>query len=242
VAGFAARYPAVAHTFVPALQDDVTLDDEAGHHLSRVRRLRAGEVITAADGRGHWRPYVVAQAERGDLDLHAQDDVVDEPWLAPRLVVAFALTKGAKPDLVVQKLTELGVDGVTVLAARRSIPRWSEERTGAAMTRLRRIAREAATQCRRARLPEVDGVRPVTNLHDRQGLVVADPEGGDLAALPAPDGGEWVLVVGPEGGFEADESAGLPGVRLRLAPHVLRAETAAVAGAAVLTTRRVQVP
>ena len=45
---FAARYPATAHTFVGALDDDVTIDDEAGHHLSRVRRLRGGEAVTAA--------------------------------------------------------------------------------------------------------------------------------------------------------------------------------------------------
>jgi len=242
VAGFAARHSAVAHTFVSVLDDDLTLDDEAGHHLSRVRRIRAGDVITAADGRGHWRPYVVARVERGTVGLRAQDAPVEEPRLEPRLVVAFALTKGAKPDLVVQKLTELGVDGVTVLAARRSVPRWSDERAAAAVARLRKIAHEAAAQCRRARVPEVDGLRPVTDLRGRPGLVLADREGDDPAALRAPSGGEWVLVVGPEGGFDRAEAAVLEGRRLRLAPHVLRAETAAIAGGAVLATKRTQAP
>jgi 16S rRNA (uracil1498-N3)-methyltransferase len=59
--------------------------------------------------------------------------------------------------------------------------------------------------------------------------------------LPAPPGGEWVLVVGPEGGFDSEEAAALEGRRLGLAPHVLRAETAAIAGAAVLATKRTQV-
>jgi len=242
VAQFAARYPAVAHTFAPALDDDVTLDDEAGHHLGRVQRVRPGEVITVADGRGHWRAYEVARVARGAVQVRARDRMAVEPSLEPRLVVAFALTKGAKPDLVVQKLTELGVDGITVLAARRSVPRWSDERAGAALARLRRIAREAAAQCRRCRVPEVDGVRAVTELQGRSGLVVADPDGDDVAALPVPAGGEWVLVVGPEGGFEGDEAAALDGDRLCLAPHVLRAETAAIAGAAVLTTRRAHPP
>ena len=242
MAGFAARYPAVAHLFVAALDDDVSLDDEAGHHLGRVRRVRAGDVVTAADGRGHWRPYAVARVERGVVDLHAQDAPVEEPRLEPRLVVAFALTKGAKPDVVVQKLTELGVDGVTVLVTRRSIPRWSDERAGAAVARLRRIASEAAAQCRRARVPSVDGVRPVADLAGRPGLVVADPEGDDPAVLPVPADGEWVLAVGPEGGFDPGEVAALDGRRLRLAPHVLRAETAAIAGASVLATKRTQAP
>ena len=240
MAGFASRYPAVAHTFVAALDDDLTLDADAGHHLGRVRRVRAGELITAADGGGRWRPYEVARVQRGAVALRACDAPVDEPRLVPRLVVAFALTKGAKPDLVVQKLTEIGVDGVTLLAARRSVPRWGDERAVAAVARLRRIAHEAAAQSRRARVPEVDGLLPLTDLRGRPGLVVADPEGRDVAGVPPPAGGEWVLVVGPEGGFDPDEVEALEGTRLGLAPHLLRAETAAIAGAAVLVTRRTQ--
>jgi 16S rRNA (uracil1498-N3)-methyltransferase len=239
---FAARHPAAAHTFVPALDDDITLDDEAGHHLSRVRRLRAGETVTAADGTGCWRPYAVARISPGAVDLHAQGAGVVEPQLEPRLVVAFALTKAAKPDLAVQKLTELGVDGITLLSTRRSIPRWGTDRAGAALHRLRRVAREAAVQCRRSRLPDVDGVLPVAELRGQPGIVVADPAGVDVARLPPPPDGAWLLVVGPEGGFEDDEldALGPPAssARLRLGPHVLRAETAAIAGAAVLTTRR----
>jgi len=90
----------------------------------------------------------------------------------------------------------------------------------------------------------------VTELRGRDGLVVADPEGEEPARLPAPPGGEWVLVVGPEGGFDPDEAAALLSAarggeapaRLRLGPHVLRAETAAIAGAAVLATRRTPRP
>jgi 16S rRNA (uracil1498-N3)-methyltransferase len=246
VTRFAALYPATAHTFLPALDDDVTLDDDAGHHLSRVRRVRAGETLTAADGDGRWRPYAVVGVRPGVIELHAQGAPVAEPQLEPRLVVAFALTKGTKPDLAVQKLTELGVDGVTLLSSRRSVPRWSGSRADAALTRLRRIAREAAAQCRRARVPEIEGVLPVAELHGHPGLVVADPAGEEVARVPAPPGGEWVLVVGPEGGFDPDEAAALRSpaehregpARLRLGPHVLRAETAAIAGAAVLATRR----
>ena len=146
---FAARYPATAHTFLHALDDDVTIDDAAGHHLSRVRRLRGGEALTVADGEGLWRPYTVVGVRPGAVDLHAQGAPVVEPRLDPRLVVALALTKGAKPDLAVQKLTELGVDGVMLLSTRRSVPRWDETREEAAVARLRRVAREAAAQCRR---------------------------------------------------------------------------------------------
>jgi 16S rRNA (uracil1498-N3)-methyltransferase len=248
VTRFAALYPATAHTFVPALDDDVTLADEAGHHLSRVRRVRAGEALTVSDGNGRWRPYAVEGVRPGAVDLHALGAPVLEPQLEPRLVVAFGLTKGTKPDLAVQKLTELGVDGVTLLSTRRSVPRWSGSRADAAVARLRRIAREAAAQCRRARVPEIEGVLPLAELRGHTGLVVADPTGEEVARVPAPPGGEWVLVVGPEGGLDPDEAAALTSpaehregpARLRLGPHVLRAETAAIAGAAVLATRRAE--
>jgi 16S rRNA (uracil1498-N3)-methyltransferase len=248
VTRFAALYPATAHTFVPALDDEVTLADEAGHHLSRVRRVRAGETLTVSDGNGRWRPYAVEGVRPGAVDLHAQGVPVLEPQLEPRLVVAFGLTKGTKPDLAVQKLTELGVDGVTLLSTRRSVPRWSGSRADAAVARLRRIAREAAAQCRRARVPQIEGILPLAELRGHTGLVVADPTGEEVARVPAPPGGEWVLVVGAEGGLDPDEAAELTSpaehregpARLRLGPHVLRAETAAIAGAAVLATRRAE--
>ena len=93
-------------------------------------------------------------------------------------------------------------------------------------------------------------MRPVTELRGRAGLVVADPAGEEPALLPVPPGDEWTLVVGPEGGFDPDEvgalgsaaSGGETPARLRLGPHVLRAETAAIAGAAVLTARRAPKP
>jgi 16S rRNA (uracil1498-N3)-methyltransferase len=243
VAPFAAGTAAAAHAFAPALDDDVTLGGASGHHLSRVRRLRGGELVTIADGHGTWRPYTVTATRPGAVDLHASGEPVVEPRLEPALVVAFALTKAGKPDLTVQKLTEIGVDRVVPLQSSRSIPQWGTDRAGGAVDRLRRIAVEAAAQSRRARLPEIEAPRPLGDLRGRPGLVVADPAGDDVGAVPPPPAGEWTLVVGPEGGLDPAEQDALDGAaRLRIAPHVLRAETAAIAGAAVLTTRRTVPP
>ena len=162
-----------------------------------------------------------------------------EPEWSPGLEVAFALTKGTKPETVVQQLTELGVDRIRPVRARRSVVRWDAVRAEAAVARLRRVAREAAMQCRRARVPVVDAPVDLSALAGRPGLVVGDPEGGSPTAVPAPAGGGWLLVVGPEGGLEADEIEQLgPLERVAVGPHVLRAETAAVAVAAALTVRR----
>lgn len=230
---------AVAHTYVDRLDDRCVLEGDDAHHLGRVRRLRTGETVTAADGHGRWRRYEVAGATGSRLELCATSVVVHEPRLTPGLTVACALTKGDGPEVVVQKLTELGVDTVLLVRAARSVVRWDGDRVAAALERLRRIARGAGAQSRRARLPVVDGVVTVQELAARPGLVLADPLGEPAHLLPEPAGGAWVIAVGPEGGFDDEEREVLAGApRLAVGPHVLRAGTAAVAAAAAVAGRR----
>src|SRR5688500_14193481 len=238
-----ADVPASAHVFVePAagLGDTLELGGEDGHHLARVLRLRVGEPVTVADGSGRWRAYRVttvggsgAAGAAVRLDATADPDL--EPRRTPRLAVAFALTKGDKPELVVQKLTELGVDRIVPVVADRSIARPDPARAKSALERWERIAREAARQCRRATLPVIEPLGPLTALAGHPGLVVAERGGGPAETLASPPGGEILVVVGPEGGLTPAETDGLsPWRRLGLGPHILRAETAAVAAATAL--------
>jgi 16S rRNA (uracil1498-N3)-methyltransferase len=251
---FAAAFPAAAHVLVDTspdvgLPDALRVDGSDGHHLVRVRRLHVGEAVTAADGRGRWRPYLVSSTDNRALTLTATGPARNEPVPAPRLAVAFALTKGVKPETVVRQLTELGVDEILPVVAARSIVRPRAERAGATTERLERVAREAVMQSRRARLPRIAAVGPLAELAGHPGLVIA--ERGDLPSTDPtdPGAGGWLLVVGPEGGLapedlrllegaarEGDPAVPLP--RLAVGPHVLRAETAAVAAAAVLSARR----
>ena len=90
-------------------------------------------------------------------------------------------------------------------------------------------------QCRRSRLPVVEAVVDLADVAVRPGLLVADRTGAAPGDLPAPGPTGWLVLVGPEGGFSESEAATLTGrPRLAVGPHVLRAETAAVAAAAVL--------
>jgi 16S rRNA (uracil1498-N3)-methyltransferase len=240
--GFASRADAVAHVFAGSLADEAVIDGPDGHHLERVRRLRVGERVTLSDGAGAWRAYRVATAGRGRLDLAAEGAIHREPRLHPALAVAFGIGKGAKPEQVVAGLTELGVDRIVPFVAARSVVRWRGERAATAVARLRRVAREAAMQCRRSWVPEVGDPVDLSGLHTAGVVVVGDPRGVPAAAVPDPVGGEWLAVVGAEGGLDAAEQAELlvrPGaVRLAVGPHVLRTETAALAVAAVLAGRR----
>jgi 16S rRNA (uracil1498-N3)-methyltransferase len=219
-----ARVGAAAHAFVTDL-DAPALVPEDRHHLERVLRLRRGEVLTVSDGAGGWRPCTFG------VELEPAGEVERDPPPVPPVTIAFALLKGDRPELVVQKLTELGVDRIVPMVTARCVVRWDGERSGHHADRLRRVAREAAMQCRRSWLPTVEAVRPFAVVAGVAGAVLAD-DGGGPVDLHRP-----VVLVGPEGGWAPEEAAcGRP--TMGLGPHVLRSETAAIAAGALMVAKR----
>ena len=224
---------AAAHVFV-ADPEHPELSPEDRHHLLKVLRLRAGEIVTVSDGAGRWRWCRFGGGAGASLE--PVGDVEADPRPAPPVGVGFALTKGSKPELAVQKLTELGVDVIVPFVAERSVVRWTDEQAGAHVDRWRRIAREAAMQCRRVWLPEIAPVTTFADLVARPGTALAAPDG--IAPSPA---AHRVVLVGPEGGWSEDEleaAATYGCARVRLGPHVLRAETAAIAAGILLAAVR----
>jgi 16S rRNA (uracil1498-N3)-methyltransferase len=237
--GWAATVDSAAQVFLDALDDVVVVDGDDGHHLQRVLRLRPGQGVIGADGAGTWRRYVVAAVEPGRVRLEAGSPRIAEPRDEPRLAIAFALTKQDKPERVVQQLTELGIDRIVGVVAERSVVRWDAAHTAAAVERWRRVARGAAAQCRRARLPEVGCLSAVDELVAHPGLLLADLAGVPALAVTLPPSDEVIALIGPEGGFNDRERAMLLGVPVvSVGRHVLRAETAACVIAGCLTAHR----
>lgn len=206
--------------------DEPELSSHDLHHLARVRRVRVGEPLVVGDGRGSWCPARMAGAVP---ELTGELVAVERP--APSVGVAFALVKGAKPELVVQKLTELGVDRIAPFSAARSVVRWDASKADAAHDRLEKVAREAAMQSRQAWLPEVLPVSGFAEVAALPGAALAE-RGGAPPSLDRP-----FVLVGPEGGWDdAELAAGLPTVALT--SGVLRAETASIVAGALLVALR----
>lgn len=205
--------------------DDPQLDDVDHHHLARVRRVRDGEALILGDGRGRWRRARMAAA-RPELD----GDIVATERPSPAVAVGFALVKGAKPELVVQKLTELGVDRIAPFTAARSVVRWEPAKAAANRERLAKVAREAAMQSRQAWIPQVDALEPFSVVAAAEGAALAE-RGGAAPSLERP-----FVLVGPEGGWDDAERAALDHVAI--GTGVLRAETAAIVAGALLTALR----
>ncbi len=209
---------AAAHVIV----DDVELPvlaESARHHLTRVLRLRGGETVSVTDGEGAWRLCML----EGET-LEPTDDV-QHAERSRRVTLGVAIPKQDRPEWLVQKATELGVDRLVFLHADRSVVRWSPERADRHLLKLRTIAREAAMQSRRVWVPRVDG--PQTSADFLPTSAVAEPGGRAVEA------GDSSIAVGPEGGWTPKE-VDLAQSVVDLGEHVLRVETAALAAAVLM--------
>lgn len=240
-----------------------TCGPEDAHHLLDVLRLEAGTEVAASDGRGRFRLCRLHPAggrgrghqARGAL-LEPLGEVLDDgpPPVdaadAPAgplegdepTTVAFALIKGERTEWAVQKLTELGVQRIVPVVTARTVVRLDAPGALRRAERLRRVAREAASQARRTTLPEV-AIPTRLDRYLAEGTLDGLPAPAPGAVALAEPGGDGLadatrcVVVGPEGGFTPEE-LGLARLRLGLGRNVLRAETAAIVAGILLTRAR----
>ena len=221
-------------------KDCATITDQEARHLGTALRLRPGNVIELFDGMG-----MVYQAEitaigksRVETRILARRCHQDEP---PFLSMAQALVKGKKMDLIVQKATELGITTLQPIIAQHCD---LKEVPASQITRWQRIAHEACKQCGR---PTPLLCPPALSLSQ----LLAEPNEATariifwegeatttLPDLPELHSADRVLfLIGPEGGFSDQEAESAIGQGYRpvsLGPRILRAETAAIAGIAIL--------
>jgi len=212
------------------------LDPSEARHASGPLRLNSGDRVRLIDGAG-----VVALGElcllpRGAaaVDISAVDH---HPRPGPGLNLAVAVLAGSAMDLVIQKAVELGVERLLPICCHRS--QLGLKRAASRMDHWTRLSRQSLKQCHRAWAMDLRPPITLTDLIDGAvdvPGVVAHPDGAGVQEISAPYG--RLLMVGPEGGFDEAEESALEGAgwpKLCLGPYVLRAETAAITGAALLS-------
>jgi 16S rRNA (uracil1498-N3)-methyltransferase len=216
----------------------VRLSEEDSVHALRSRRLRPGEEVTVSNdlswlGRGR-----LAGEENGRAVVQ-----LEEAWpielRSPEVHVSVAPPKGDRLTWAVQKLSELGVHRLGLLETERSV-RFPGAR---AVARLAIVAREAAMQSAQPRVMDVrqrDGLREALDPPVAVGVMLHET-GSERLRDVLPAGVDRVhLLVGPEGGFSDSEVAQARDAEFRIAslgPSILRTETAAVVGAALVLAR-----
>lgn len=216
----------------------VELDPAEARHLTRVLRRGAGQPLVLTDGAGTVAEGTLHESSRGRFEAEVAS-VQRLPQPPSEVTVALGVLHTGAMDLAVQKAVEVGAAAfVPLLATRSQLSRKAAEGRRA---HWQRVADQALKQCRRAwalRIAEPSSLDDLVARTPAGQGIVADPEGGALQQIPQAVG--LVLLVGPEGGLTDSEDALLQRAgwhRLALGPFVLRAETAAVVGAAQLVGR-----
>lgn len=229
-------------TAQPTLGQAVALRAESIQALPRWQ-ARPGEALTvlAPDGKAYRARL------QGGADLQQVipfEALVANPESPLWLEVCQALPAKERFELVLEKLTELGVQRIVPFVSVRSVTLAERDAGQKKSHRWPEVIRRAARQCRRAMLP---ALTPVMSW-DELLLQSRDAElklilyegacgGRSLTADLAPSGGRIVLLVGPEGGFSAQEveQAAAEGfVAVSLGSRILRTETAAIVGAVLI--------
>jgi 16S rRNA (uracil1498-N3)-methyltransferase len=230
--------------YAPAKNFDkktVFLDEGETRHLRDVLRLREGDDIHVFDGEGREFRCQIMKIAKSRVDLLVDEEVAPAaPESSLDLTLAPAILKGEKFDLVIQKSVELGVKHLVPLITQRSDVKLKDRRNR--IERWQRIALEAAKQSGRASLMRIEQPRTFAQLLDdsRTGPLVlfSERDGKSFDAISAEK--EITAITGPEGGWEDSEIAAARDAGaaiITLGGRILRAETAAVAIAAILQHR-----
>ena len=200
---------------------ELDLDESRSHYLSNVMKLAAGDAFLGFDGRsGEFEMQIAAVSKKHCRVIVGERLREFQP--VPDIWLLFAPVKKDQTDFIIQKAVELGV--------RRLQP---------VITRFRAQGIEAAEQCRRLDVPEINEAQSLEkvlqNWDKSRRLFFMDETGHGLpvrrafAAAAAPA----AILVGPEGGFSAEELQRLRELEfaqgVTLGPRILRAETAVAA-------------
>lgn len=233
-----------------------TIEGEEARYLSQVLRLQKFEKVVVCDVQevDHTGEVLELSAERVTMKWLSHEKNTAEPLY--EAVLYPCILKGEKMDWVIQKSVELGVSRIVPVISSRVISRPQEKSIPKKLERWNKIAKEAARQSGRGKIPRVE--EPVSIL---RGLEEMKKIPGGFSFIPweqererslsgyleslketKPGGKKLVIsfLIGPEGGFSEEEIklAQAAGVySITLGKRILRAETASLAVLSMLSYR-----
>ena len=224
-----------------AVGDEVFLNADDSHHLSRVLRAKPGEQIQIIAAGEVFLAEVTALGEKAAARLLAVCDQVFEPQT--KLWLLQGIAKGERMELIIQKAVELGVDTIVPMDCVRSVVKLKGSKAEDRRKRWQKIAESAAKQCGRTHIPEI---LPIVSPAAALELLPAETkiimpweeaEEPPLSAVLREQPPVAAVLIGPEGGFEHSEVAEAQAhgaITVTLGQRILRTETAAIAAVTIM--------
>lgn len=225
--------------------DPVVSGDDAGH-IRNVLRLKPGDEIELIDGTGLECDARIVRMTAGFIETSILRRKRAEVHPTPRLIIAQALLKDSKADVIIRQITEMGIQAWVPFAAYRSVPVLTDRRARTRQERWRKIAIESLKQCRRSTILDItdvlsfDGMLEYGRHCDIRIIFWEDEPPSNPFEIPDVNSSEVqsvMAVIGPEGGFTSDEIAAARAcgyITASLGPRVLKVDTATLAVATLL--------
>ena len=208
------------------------------HHIKNVMRFKKGDKIEVIFKE---KIYLCEITNIDLLNINILDEYYEDTEIPIDLTVAISLVNEQKFDLILQKLTELGVSKIIPIKTERSIIKLDEKKENKKLERWQMICKEASEQSHRTKIPIVDKVHKLNEItsleYDLKLICSLSEDTKPLKEYLNDNIKSIIFVIGPEGGFTDEEEAKLINSsfnRTTLGKRVLRVETAAIYVASII--------
>lgn len=215
------------------IKDTIILDSKDLHHIKNVMRMQKEDKVEVVKNN---EVYLCEILENYEIKIVNKIPNIKKE--TPQIILAVALIKEQKQDLVLQKATELGVDIIIPLSLSRCVVKLDKEKFSKKKPRWETICKEASEQSKRNNIPIITPIHTIQELSqiDATLKIVLDTKEFYQSIKNVlhnhPNCAKIIIVIGPEGGITKEEISFLKNngyQSVSLGPNILRAETAAIA-------------
>ena len=222
-----------------ALGKQIELDEENGHYVRTVLRLKKEAELILFNGNGGEYLCTITDVTRKNVLVNIKewrDRSVESPL---NITLGLGISRGDRMDLSVQKAVELGVNSMTPLLTERCVVQFKGDKKPQRLLHWQKIVQHAAEQSGRTTLPALIEIETLEAWVTKQeGLkVFLDPYAELTLAEIKPIDMKVTLLTGPEGGFsnqERDIATAAGFIPVRMGSRILRTETASLAALAAV--------
>ncbi|AUN13352.1 methyltransferase [[Clostridium] sordellii] len=220
------------------------IEGEDVKHISKVLRCRVGEELEICDNDNNEYICEITSIDKSEVQLNIIDKVDIKRESDLKIKVYQGLPKGPKMEMILQKLTEVGVDEIILVQTKRTVVKVEDKKEDKKIERWERIIYEAAKQSKRGKIPKLRGILSFKEALSDMGkndLNIAPYENERTKSIKQAIKGQDInnigIFVGPEGGFEDTEIKDIEdigGQSVSLGPRILRTETASLVASSIV--------